>query len=503
MKESHVEVLVVGAGPTGLFTAGELARHGVISRVIEKEPTRHRQTRATEIQPAVLEVFQRAGLAEAILASSLPMRGLRVLDARREEAFLSPIPPADSPFPHTRSLAQWQTEDILCQRLEDLGVVVERGVEAGEITVRDDGVRVECTDSEGRPFVIHADYLVGAGGAHSTCRGAIHERLCGVTYPRRYLVADVAASGVHDHRNLISVAISPQGMVMIIELPGGRSLVLTDLPEDFDVDAPPGLEDVQKAINLHLENPFSISDLQWSSVYRMHRRMSPRFSQGRCFLAGDAAHISSPLGGEGLNCGVLDGASLAWMIAAVIRRGGKPLLLEAYEPERQEIARQVLASSDVMHGYYALLVDMAVARSPLVDPPEDPTRKVMSNSMVDLRLIDSPILGSHGAILGVHKVRPGSRFPEVAKLQGTGHHLLVWGSEAWSRGEFSWRWNRVFAIGRGEDICTAERAGVSPSGALLVRPDGYVGFLAEKWSAEARETLDTFLLRQFEPSEPV
>ena len=244
-------------------------------------------------------------------------------------------------------------------------------------------------DKEGHAFVIRADYLAGAGGAHSPVRGALDENLAGITYPRRYLVADVATKGVHRGGNLIAVAISKTGMVMTIEPPEGRSLVLTDLPDKELLDATPGLDDVRAAIAAHLNCPFEVSDLRWASMYRMHRRMSPKFSKGRCFLAGDAAHISSPLGGSGLNAGILDGASLAWMLAAVLRRGGKSILLDAYEPERQEIARQILTSSDAMHGYYDRLIAMSAEGNTLTDPPDDPTRKVMSGSLLDLELFES------------------------------------------------------------------------------------------------------------------
>ncbi len=501
MDESHTEVLVIGAGPTGLFIAGELASHGVRARIIDKELTPHTQTRATEIQPAVLEVLQRAGMVEKFLEASLPMKGLRIVDANMEEAYVFSIPPADSPYPNTRSIPQWRTEEILSERLNSQGIEVERGVTAQEIMLSDNGARVECVDHTGRTFVIQADYLVGAGGAHSPSRGALNERLAGITYPRRYLVADVAASGVHGDDHLISVAISTIGMVMTIELPAGRSLVLTDLPESSLPAAPPVIDDVREALTAHLNRPFEVSDLRWASVYRMHRRMSPKFSEGRCFLAGDSAHISSPLGGEGLNAGILDGASLAWMLAAVLRRGGKSALLDAYGIERQEVARQALSSSDAMHEYYDALVEMAVAGKPLTKPPDDPTRIVKSGCMLDITLGESPILGFHGSALGMRKLKPGGRFPARTKLSGSLYQLLVYrDAEAQGQTAFAERWSNALEILAGDSICPPDLSGVSSSGAVLVRPDGYVGFQAEKWNAEARKALDELLSIQFRPA---
>jgi len=501
MGEFRTEVLVIGAGPTGLFIAGELARHGVRPRIIEMALKPHNQTRATEIQPAVLEVLHRSGLADKFLESSIPMKGLRVLDRNMEEAFVSLIPPAKSPYPNTRSIPQWRTEEILADRLTALDVEVERGVTAREITTSENGVQVECVDKEGRAFVIHADYLVGAGGAHSPVRGAFHVSFGGITYPRRYLVADVTTKGVHHGGNLIAVAISETGMVMAIELPNGRSLVLTDLPDKEMPDATPGLDDVRTAIAAHLNRPFEVSDLRWASMYRMHRRMSPKFSKGRCFLVGDAAHICSPLGGEGLNAGILDGASLAWMLAAVLRRGGEAILLDAYEPERQEIARQILTSCDAMHGYYDTLIAMSAEGKPLSEPSDDPTRKVTSGSMLDLALFQSPIIGFYGSALGVRSLRPGCRFPERTRLSGCLHHLLFYGGDQeWDHNSFAARWAGVLTIVDGNSICPPELGGVSAGGAVLIRPDGYIGFQAEKWNAEARSALDGFLSIQFSPA---
>ncbi|MFZ4683648.1 MAG: FAD-dependent monooxygenase, partial [Terrimicrobiaceae bacterium] len=456
----------------------------------------------TEIQPAVLEVFQRAGLAEKFLKFSLPMTGLRICDTNMEEAYVFAIPPADSPYPATRSMPQWRTEEILLENLTARGIEVERGVTAENITMTEDGARVECVDRDGNRFVIQADYLVGAGGTHSKLRSTMAKNLEGITYPRTYLVADVAAPGAHHGGHLISVAIAATGMVMTIELPDGRSLVLTDLPKGEPANDPPELDDVKAAIAVHLQKPFEVSDLRWASVYRMHRRMSPKFSQGRCFLAGDAAHICSPLGGEGLNSGILDAASIAWKLAAVLRWGGKPALLEAYEPERQEIARQVLESCDFMHEYYDALVAMAGEGKPLAEPPDDPTRKVAAGSMLGLTLSESPILGFHGFYRINAPIKPGHRFPERNRLTGSKHHLLVYRDAAeWDVARFARRWASVLEILDGPGICPPEKSGVADGGAVLVRPDGYIAFQAGAWNAEAQAALDAFLLGQFFPCE--
>ncbi len=498
MPNSHPEVLIIGAGPTGLFTAAELARHGVIPRIIDRCLTQHTQTRATGLQPGAMEVLHRAGLSEKFLAAAVPVRGLRILDENMEEAFIARPDPLNSPFTYTCSMPQWKTEEILNEHLIHLGVTVERGVNAEKITSTNDGVQVECSTADGRSFVIQADYLVGAGGAHGPTRQVLEQRLDGITYTRRYLVADVASHGVFRGDDLLHVAISREGMLMVAELPEGRTLIVTDLPAGEDIPDAPEIEDLRQAIARHLRKPFAISDLRWISAYRAHRRMSPKFAHGRLFLAGDAAHLCSPLGGEGMNSGFLDAASLAWKLAAVLRRGGKPELLAAYEPERQQVARQVLASSEATHEFYYSLVQRALEGEPLTAPPRDPTRRTTAPEMLDLTISESPLLGYHGFYRTTHPVRPGHSFPHRTKLTGCLHHLVIYGPNHEAQA-FARRWSQVLEIIDGSTICPPEFVGAASNGVTLIRPDGYIAFQADHWNADALTALDELLVTQFNP----
>lgn len=502
MREAETEVLVVGAGPTGLFVAGELARYGVRARIIDQSPAAHTQTRATGVQPASLEVLHRSGLVDQFLAASVPVKGMRLLDADLREVYVSAPPPLRTPYPFTCSLPQWRTEEILAARLTADGIAVERGVRAEEIALSDAEARVRCVDQAGREEIVHAAYLIGAGGAHSPVRGTLHEHLEGITYPRRYLVADVRTSGLHDARHLLTVAISPVGMLMLVELPGERTLLVADLPDgEIPADAP-GPIAIRRALAGHLRRPFEVADVRWSSMYHTHRRMVPRFAEGRCCLAGDAAHLCSPLGGEGMNSGILDGASLAWQLAGVLRHRGRPRLLDGYHHERRAVARQVLGSSEAMYEHYYALVRMAVAGAPLAEPVADPAPRVTSPAMLDLAFPDSPLAGAHGEPATGEGPRPGSRFPERTRLGGCLHHLLVYGhAPDWNRAAFAARWSAVLQIVAGERICPPEQAGVGSDGAVLVRPDGYVGFQAQAWTAAARDAFEGHFGEQFAPAD--
>jgi hypothetical protein len=287
---------------------------------------------------------------------------------------------------------------------------------------------------------------------------------------------------------------------MLVELRGQRTLIVADLPDGPPPAAAPDAAAVHEVLAAHLTRPLAFFDLRWASLYHTHRRLVPRFSEGRCFLVGDAAHLCSPLGGEGMCSGILDGASLAWKLSAVLRRGGRPCLLDAYDAERQAAARQVLASSEAMVDFYYGLAGMAAAGAPLVPPPADPVTHVTSPSMLDVAFPDSPLLAAHGAPACDDGPRPGCRFPDRTLLNGCLHHLLVYGSAEWDRARFAARWGATLEIVDGERICSAARAGVAADGALLVRPDGYVGFQAQSWTPAARAALDELLARQFVPA---
>jgi 2-polyprenyl-6-methoxyphenol hydroxylase-like FAD-dependent oxidoreductase len=484
MRRDREEVLIVGAGPTGLFTACELIRHGVRPRIIDQELHPHTQTRATGVQPAALELLHRAGLAGKFMATGVPVKGLRILDHRWEEAFAMGRPEEGTPFPHTISMAQWQTEHILNERLEEEGIKVERGTQAVGFDIRDDSAVVECKAPDGSTFEIEADYLVGSGGAHSPVRAALDQPLAGITYPKRYFVADVASRGAHRGDYHLSVGISPLGMLMVAELPLGRTLVVCDLPDGLEPAATPTKDDAEKIVNAHLTRPFEIVDLRWGSVYRTHRRMSPTFRVGRSFLAGDAAHLCSPLGGEGMNSGFLDGASLAWMLGAVLRRGGRPALLDAYDPERRDVSRQVLASSEAIYDFYYKLVAQAAAGETLHEPPEDPTRHLASPAMLALAIRESPILGMSGTVIGPGRLLCGSRFAGNTKLTGPLHHLLGFGNPA-GLDACAETWKHALNVIDGSSISTPQECGVSGQGAVLVRPDGYIGFIADPFDPAA------------------
>ena len=243
----EADVLVIGAGPAGLFAALELARHGVRARVVEREPQPHQQTRATALQPATLEILQQAGCLDRVLGASVHVGFARVFDADLRclsELAFSGLASSGvrCPWEFQCSLPQWRTEQILTERLTELGGAVDRGISVVSLTERDDSVLAGLQEADGTRHRVEAAWVIGAGGAHSLTRASMDEHLAGSTYPGTALVADARMTcGLpRDGSALIGC---PAGYMFLAPLPGGRWLTIVgdlDRQEAEELGRDPG-----------------------------------------------------------------------------------------------------------------------------------------------------------------------------------------------------------------------------------------------------------------------
>ncbi|MER5731501.1 FAD-dependent monooxygenase [Streptomyces sp. NPDC002138] len=331
------DVLIVGAGPTGLTLACDLVRRGGVRvRVIDRRSAPHRESRGKSLAPGSLEVFETLEVAGRMRATgSMGLVFRKYFDGERIK---------DTPMDSPLFMGQWQIEEILRGRLAESGVRVEYAAQVEAMEQDADGVRVALADGR----TLRAAYLAGCDGGRSTVRGLLGIRFDGHTDGEQAMVvADVSAAGLsraYWHQWFTSDG----GAVMLCPLPGTPAFQLQASPETNDGGerVAPSLESFQRIFDRHARMPgIRLTEPTWLSTWRVNVRMADRIRRGRCFLAGDAAHVHPIAGGLGINAGVEDAAALGRALAETLASRGGEHALEAYEAERLPAAARLLADT--------------------------------------------------------------------------------------------------------------------------------------------------------------
>ncbi|WP_051825213.1 FAD-dependent monooxygenase [Kitasatospora aureofaciens] len=345
---THTDVLIIGAGPTGLALALDLARHGVTALTVERGPGLFPGSRGKGLQPRTLEVLEDFGVLDRIRAVAghyPPNLFWKDGVPQGERTMYDPAEPSEAePYTETLMVPQWRTQRILHERLRELGGEVAFGRELVDLTQDGEGVTAEF--ATGAP--VRARYLVAADGGRSTVRRLLGIGMTGETVdPDPLLVADVRISGLgREHWHVFP---ADEGLLAICPMGGTEDFQLVaQFPEGTAVDLTlEGLRTVVAARS-HL-TPDQVTELRWISEFRPRAALADRFRAGRVFLAGDSAHVHSPAGAQGLNTSVQDAYNLAWKLAAVLADRADASLLDTYEEERRPNAAAVLALSTRVH----------------------------------------------------------------------------------------------------------------------------------------------------------
>ena len=342
---SGSQVLIVGAGPTGLWLALWLTRLGIRVRIVDRAAEPGTTSRALAVHARTMEYGNQIGIAQTLVDAGVEVDALNFWAGGRHAARvpIRRIGAGDSPFPFPLILPQDVHERLLIERLHDLGVSVERSIDVTRVEQDEQRVRAVLA-RDGAEEVVEAAYLAGCDGASSTVREQLGIGFPGGTYSGVFYVADVDASGpVVD--GSVHVDIEDEDFAIVFPLKAGERVRLVGLLRDgADSDRELSFDDVRGRAIAHLQ--LQVAAVGWFSTYRVHHRVADRFRSGRIFLLGDAAHIHSPVGGQGMNTGIGDAVNLSWKLAAVLRGRASASLLETYEPERIAFARRLVATTD-------------------------------------------------------------------------------------------------------------------------------------------------------------
>jgi 2-polyprenyl-6-methoxyphenol hydroxylase-like FAD-dependent oxidoreductase len=479
-------VLIVGAGPTGLVLALWLTRLGVRVRIVDKTAEPGTTSRAVAVQARTLELYRQVGLADAVVEAGVKVAAanLWVRGVKAARLPLGRMGEGLSPFPYALTYPQDAHERLLIVRLNLLGVEVERRTELVRFDQHPDRVRAVLKRPDGSEEICDAAYLAGCDGARSTVREALGTGFPGGTYSGVFYVADVDAAGPAADGE-IHVELEEADFLAVFPLKGAGRLRLIG-PINWETNHEHReltFDDIRERAIENLK--LTITKVNWFSTYHVHHRVATRFREGRAFLLGDAAHVHSPVGGQGMNTGIGDAVNLAWKLAAVLKGGACDELLATYEVERIGFARRLVATTD--RAFTVVTKQGNVARwmrtrlvpriaSLLFRLPAVRRFLFRTVSQIDVNYRTSPLsMGAAGAVQG------GDRLPWVQTEPGKDNFAPL----------ASLRW-QVHVYGEPRGGVTAacvelelllhvlawrpemRRAGLMRGALYLVRPDGYV-----------------------------
>jgi 2-polyprenyl-6-methoxyphenol hydroxylase-like FAD-dependent oxidoreductase len=347
--DGSTDLLIVGAGPTGLTLAAQLRAFGARFRIIDRQADQVHESRALAVQPRTLEVLAGVGLAGAMVERGNPAVQLQMhAGTRTTEVPLFDVGVDDTAYPFLLFVSQAETEAILNHHLAQRNVTVERGVELTGLDQSPDHVTCRLRHGDGHTETVDARYVTGCDGAHSVVRLLARIPFVGGAYPQTFILADLGASGLD--AGAAHVFLSGPGMLFLFPLgqpaPWRLLAMQPNATSQPAHDQAPEVTELQALIDAYTGGRVQLHDPVWRTYFRLQHRHAASYRAGRVFLAGDAAHIHSPAGAQGMNTGIQDAWNVGWKLALVIQGTANPSLLDTYEAERQPVGRYVLRFTD-------------------------------------------------------------------------------------------------------------------------------------------------------------
>jgi len=498
------EVLIAGAGPTGLVLALWLTRQGVGVRIIDRTAAPGTTSRALAVHARILEFYDQVGLAADVVARGLKMSAANLWAAgtRKGRVVLGDMGVGVSPFPYVLIFPQDEHERLLIERLSERGVVVERPTQLMGFTDKGTHIEARLRHKDGSEEAVEAAFIAGCDGARSAVRETLKLGFPGGTYSHVFYVADVEASGPVMNGEL-NLALDDAEFLAVFPLKGdGRARFIGTVKREAEARRDLTFDDVSPRLFGRLD--VKVNRINWFSTYHVHHRVAGHFHQGRAFLLGDAAHIHSPVGGQGMNTGIGDAVNLAWKLAATLRERVGPGLIDSYEPERIAFARRLVATTDrafqFVNSEGSLARYVRVHLVPLLLPrlfDVTPVRRLMFKTVSQTNV---SYRGSALSTGSAGRVQGGDRLPFVRSKDGSDNFA--------SLRSLAWQAHIYGEAGpQAKQACTqsslslcqfpwseaAGRAGLARDAFYLVRPDGYVGLIATTDIAGALKEYQTRL----------
>ncbi len=485
-------ILIIGAGPVGLVMAAELARYGAAVRIIDKSARPTETSKALVVWSRSLELIERMGCVDRFLDAGLRARRATIRGTGGAELGHTNFDLVASPYNFALMIPQSETERLLAEHLRSFGVEVERELTLMGFAQQTEVVAAKLMNADGHEETVETPWLIGCDGAHSTVRHGLGLEFRGFAQGDNWLLADVRLEGDGaPPGDEVAPYLHRDGPFVIFPIPGGRARIIADLgPAEAAADIGrqmpvPTLADVQALIDKRTGGGFRALDPVWLTYFRINERKVADYRYGRIFLAGDAAHVHSPAGGQGMNTGIQDAVNLAWKLAMVVRGDGATSLLDSYSAERSAVGDMVLRNAARLTGMATLSNPAAqiarnVAMRVLLSLGAVQHRVATTMSETDIGYRNNPLCAGHGA---------GRRFePEhyngLPPGAGVAPRFVLYTSHI-ERGA-------ALAKRFPGELENELRMPPDTRDLLAVRPDGYVGFAgkAQDWSQ-----LEAYLVR--------
>jgi len=508
------DVMIVGAGPTGLALACQLIRFGVEFVIIDKKETTTPHSRAIGVQARTLEIYEQIGLAEKLVNIGAKAESARMFAGGkiRGQIDFRGLGKGMSAYPYVLIAEQGKHEKLLYDFIKTNGKDVEWNTELTSFSQDASGVTCEL-NCDGTRETIEAKYLIACDGAKSPVRHSLGLTFEGSTFERMFYVADVEIEWNFGRGGLF-VFLMKNNLLAVFTMDGEKQYrIVGTFPEEFSKDEGDVLyEEIEAQLRRDAEIDFDITKVNWFSTYKVHTRHVNKFSEGRCFLAGDAAHIHTPAGAQGMNTGIQDGYNLAWKLAWVLKHGAKPRILNTYNEERLPNAESLMRTTDRFFNLVASpkwwMVFVRIYIFPYVAnilfSLNAVKRFVFPRiSQIAINYRRSSLAQTHGSF----EAKAGDRMPwfEIDgksiydDLRAPQFHLLVFSDGNTMiptlADELMERWqgsidSHFFQL----DSVAAEKFGSSKSFFLILRPDNYIGLISDDFSPLIVERyLDQFI----------
>ncbi|WP_307893303.1 FAD-dependent monooxygenase [Bacillus swezeyi] len=499
-------VLITGAGPTGLVLALFLARKGVPLRIIDKNTGPGRTSRAMAVHARTLEFYRQLGIAEEAVQKGIKVNAVHVREGHKEKGRvnLGDIGEGLSPYPFVLSFAQDEHERFLLKHLNAAGVEVEWKTELVSYSDKGGFVEAEIRKEE-QTEVIETAFLCGCDGAHSTVRRGLDLDFPGGTYEHTFYVADVKASGEAASKHDLNLCLEEAGFCIVFPVRStGMNRFVGIVPSALENRETLSFKDIAPFAEklLHVK----VHEVNWFSTYRVHHRVADQFRKGRVFILGDAGHIHSPVGGQGMNTGIGDAVNLAWKLAGVLNERVDEIILDSYETERIAFARSLVATTD--RAFQAVVGQNARGRLvrtvliPRIAPfflRFPPIKKAAFNRVSQIRIHYRDSLLSMGK---AGKLQGGDRLPWISVGRNDNFEALK--TAAWQVHIYGKANPGLLTIAKQHNLPLHEfawsrasaNAGLRRDALYLVRPDGYIALAdSEQTINKLTEYLSKFKIR--------